>query len=112
MSANWNTYDQNGEIINSAHAQDQWIERTVDLTPFAGKTVCTLGVMTDAQTNACTWDVYYADMAIVSTDGTVAPIYNRAVAVSLSYYSSGGVAQVSTCPQTTYSSPSSLIVKK
>ena len=31
-------------------------------------------------------------MAITSTDGTVTPIYDRASAVSLSYYSSTGIS--------------------
>ena len=57
-----------------------------------GDMECTKRVVTDAQTGACTWDVYYSDMAIVSTDGTVTPIYDRAAAVSPSYDSSAGIS--------------------
>ena len=60
-----------------------------------------LGVGSDAQTGACTWDVYYADMAITSTDGTVTPIYDREAAVSLSYYSSTGISNTTASAERT-----------
>lgn len=61
-----------------------------------------LGAGSDAQTGACTWDVYYADMAIVSTDGTVTPIYDGDATSSLLFYSSPQPASPVSIEWTTY----------
>ena len=57
--------------------ESQWTLRTVDLSAFAGKTVSDYQVVTDRTSPAGTYDIYYSDIAIVSSDGTVTPIYVR-----------------------------------
>ena len=39
-----------------------------------GSSITLLGVLTDVRTGQGQWDIYYADMSITSTDGTVRPI--------------------------------------
>lgn len=87
---NWNTKDTNGETMNSDGTQNQWDYRTVDLSSFAGKTAVNLWVPADAGTPVGSWNGYFSDIAVYSTDGTVIPIYARQASEGLSYFSGGG----------------------
>ena len=69
--------DSSGQPISSLQTEQQWVERSIDLSPFAGKTVSATQVVTDFTSPAATYDIYYGDIAIVSSDGTVTPIYVR-----------------------------------
>lgn len=71
--------DQNGDPINASSVSDgAWHGRSVDMTPWAGKTIsANLGMSIEANTpRNVTWDSQIADVALVSTDGTVRMMFN------------------------------------
>jgi len=74
--ANWVTYDQDGQQINSDNITSGWHYRRVDMSQWAGKTISVLSLLTDSNTGAGTWQVIYGDIALLSLDGTVRPVYN------------------------------------
>lgn len=76
-NTNWNTLDSNGDVMNSDPTQNAWHERSVDLSAFANKTANLLFVVTDAQTPPGSWNNWFDDMAIISLNGTVTPVYHR-----------------------------------
>ncbi len=89
----WVAQDLSGQVINSDTIQGTWLFRTVDLTSYAGKTLNSMWVDTDAATPVgSTWDNYFGDIAYVKANGTVQPIYARDQSVSLTYHSSGTIA--------------------
>jgi len=74
--ANWVTYDQDGQQINSDNTAGGWHYRRVDMSQWTGKTISILSLLTDTNTGAGTWQVIYGDIALLSLDGTVRPVYN------------------------------------
>jgi RHS repeat-associated protein len=88
------TLDSDGQMINADTTTNSWHMRTVDLSAFAGKTVG--GVFPyDWQTApAGNWDIYYGDISLSSTDGTVIPIYNRTI-MGLTPSAAAGVSNFS-----------------
>jgi hypothetical protein len=65
------------EMNQMVSPQNQWVYRCADVSLGGAKTGMTLtvvSVLTDVETQQGSWDLYYADMAITSTDGTVRPI--------------------------------------
>ncbi len=75
--------DQDGQPANADTTDLSWHYRRVDLTAFAGKTIDHWTFDTNTATAAGSWDIYYQDFALVSTDGTVRPLYNRQKTISL-----------------------------
>ncbi len=49
----------------------------VDLSQLAGLVVAQITLETDTKTLPGPWEIRYADIALVSVDGTVRPIFNR-----------------------------------
>jgi RHS repeat-associated protein len=90
-TTNWSATDQDGYALNADTSSSSWHYRRVDLSSYAGKTLTELDLVTDAGTAAGNWDVNYTDITLVSTDGTVRPIYNRTASVPLSISGSSGV---------------------
>ena len=91
-NTNWNTLDSNGDVMNSDPTQNVWHERSVDLSSFANKTANLLFVVTDAQTPPGSWNSWFDDMAIISLNGTVTPIYHRQATSGFSYFTGGGIS--------------------
>ncbi len=80
----WTTYDSDGQLTNSdGWAANAWHQRRFDLSSFVGKTITDLHVGADQNTTATNWWVVFADIAIVSADGTVRPFYNGQSSISL-----------------------------
>jgi RHS repeat-associated protein len=80
--------DTDGQQVNSGSAQNVWQNRTLDLTALAG---CTAGGTstrfgTWRFTSAGDWDMWFADMALYSSDGSVVPIYFRQSSIANVYY--------------------------
>ena len=92
--AQWVTYDQDGQPINSDGNQQAWHYRRVDLSQHAGKTMSLFSMVTESTTAAGAWEIYYQDLALVARDGTVYPIYTREPTVSLTQWSSSGMSGV------------------
>ena len=88
---NWTTLDSSGDVMNSDVTQGVWHERSVDLSSFANKTVGESWIGADVETAVGSWNSYFADIAIVSANGTVTPIYYREPSIGLTFTSSGDV---------------------
>ncbi|MBS1800479.1 MAG: hypothetical protein JSS95_11715 [Acidobacteria bacterium] len=82
-----NNVDTNGQVINYGSAQNVWQQRTMDLSAFAGCMVQTFRLGTWNFSNLGDWDIWFADMALTSGDGTVVPLYNRQSSVAADFYS-------------------------
>jgi RHS repeat-associated protein len=93
-NSNWSVTDQDGYLLNNDNSQGVWHYRRVDLSTFAGKTILRLSLNAETSTLAGNWDIYYTDIAIVSADGTVRPVYNRQTSVSLTASGSSGVTNI------------------
>jgi RHS repeat-associated protein len=89
-TTNWTAKDTNGQVINDDSTQNAWDYRTVDLTPYAGKTTLQLWIAAGAGTPVGSWNGYFSDLAIYSSDGSVIPIYARQPSVGLTYWTGGG----------------------
>jgi len=89
----WNASD--GQWLNHmASPQNQWVSRCMDLSgggQTTGSTI-TLSVLRDFPTPAGPWDIYYADMSITSTDGTVTQIVGSNPAIDPTPYFNGDYA--------------------
>lgn len=81
-----NDNDTTGQPINMGSASNVWQQRTIDLTPMAGCTVQSFRIGEDNASAVGDWDLWFADMAVTSTDGTVTPIYYRENSVSANPY--------------------------
>jgi RHS repeat-associated protein len=92
--AQWVTYDQDGQAIDSDGYQQQWHYRRVDMSQHVGKTIGSWTLVTESTTQAGNWGIYYQDLALVSRDGTVHAIYSRQPTVSLTPWGSSGMTGV------------------
>lgn len=90
---NWNSSadDQDSNYLNDDQTQTTWHYRRIDLSSFAGKTLIKVDLVSESDTAAGNWDIYYDDISITSADGTVRPIYSRGTSVSLTAYPASGV---------------------
>ena len=50
--------------VNGRFSENNWNFRTVDLSPFAGKTAVNLWIAADAGTPVGSWYSWFADIAI------------------------------------------------
>lgn len=90
-NTNWSAQDQDGYTLNNDGTQTSWHYRRADLSSFAGKTISHIYLVSENTTSAGAWSIYFNDVSLVSTDGTVRPLYNRETSVSLSASGSSGV---------------------
>jgi len=97
---NRSIYDTAGQQVVALHTQNAWVGRSADLSGYAGKMVQDYQVVTDGTSPAGTFDIWYGEMAIVSTDGTVTTIYNRQNGVSLSAPWTSGMTQLNAVTET------------
>jgi RHS repeat-associated protein len=81
---NWVTYDQDGQQSNSDTITNSWHYRNIDMSQWAGESVTAVTLVADGYTAPGSWDIYYQDIALVSANGTVHPIYSRETSMSLS----------------------------
>ena len=92
----WQYADTNGIIVNQDYRQG-WVNRTMDLSPFAGHPLLTLEFLKDFTYGLGNWDIWYGDLAVTSSDGTVTPLFVRgsSPAFTLSGCQSSGTPLVS-----------------
>ena len=69
--------DNAGQMLSALQTQSQWVDRVVDLSAYAGKTIAVCDVVSSNTSPAGSYDIYLGDIAIVSLDGSVTPFYNR-----------------------------------
>jgi hypothetical protein len=87
--------DQDGQNINADNFQGGNHFRRVDLTPSVGLTINQITLHSSGFTQPGHWDVLFSDVAIVSADGTVRPIFTTGSTPSLFVFTSGGAKQQS-----------------
>jgi RHS repeat-associated protein len=93
-NAAWTLTDQNGEYGNDSMQTDgNWHVRSVDLSPFEGKTVGSVQLVAEGNSPPGSWTLQFADIAVVGADGTALPIYNGGTAVSASPWGTSGYTQ-------------------
>ena len=83
QSTAWRCSDTTGATLNQFSSQGAWAARCTDLTwngTTTGTTITGMAALTDVNTGSGAWDIYYADMSIISANGTVTP-FNLATAV-------------------------------
>jgi RHS repeat-associated protein len=73
----FNLPDTTGENMRTSSVQNAWVQRTVDLTPVAGCTFQAFGVGALNITAPGEWDMWFADMALDSSDGSVMQLTYR-----------------------------------
>lgn len=78
----WSTYDQNHHLTNSSPVTGVWETRSFDLGQVSGHTISSLGLGMDENTTG-SWDILFQDVALVSSDGTVRPLYTDQSAINL-----------------------------
>lgn len=83
-NSNWTVTDKEGYYLNDDHAQDTTHFRTIDLSSLAGKVINNVLANQEVDSVVGTWNVYYDYISLVSTDGTVQPIYTGQTASTLS----------------------------
>jgi hypothetical protein len=87
------TVDQDGKPIHADTVQGVTHFRRVDLTPSAGLMLNQITFHSHGPTKAGRWDVYFSNIQIVSTDGTVRSIFTTGSTPGLFLSSSFGVKQ-------------------
>jgi len=71
--------DTDGQPIDADTTENTWHVRTVSLNQFVGKTIELIDPFNAANAPAGTWDIYYGDIVLASTDGSFIPVYNRSM---------------------------------
>jgi RHS repeat-associated protein len=89
-SADQVALDTDGQLIDADQTMNTWHERVVDLSNYAGKTIVGIDPWKSPTSAAGTWDLYFGDINLVSTDGTSIPLYNRSL-TSLHAVAASGV---------------------
>ncbi len=88
----WQVTDQNGNMINDDPVNGRWDYRYCDLSAFAGKSIMTVALVADTNTPVGSWDIYFKDVALISTDGTLFAFFsNESTAAMGAPYGSSGV---------------------
>ena len=89
--------DADGQLIDQDQTMNTWHMRTVDLSAYAGKTIELVDPFQWTSAPAGSWNIYYGDITLTSTDGSAIPIYSRTMmALSLNTNPSVSNAQAIT----------------
>src|SRR5437588_929593 len=83
----WAAQDQDGNYANVGTIVGQWQARLVDLSAYAGKTINQFLVGNSRSATAGSWCVWYSDIAVVSADGTVTPVYTGQTSANFQFVS-------------------------
>jgi RHS repeat-associated protein len=85
--------DLEGYYLNDDATQTSYHFRTVDLSSLAGKIINSVAFYEETDTAPGAWAMTFEDVSLVSTDGTVHPIYTGQTTSPISSISqSGGVS--------------------
>lgn len=82
--------DEQGSYLNSDQTTGTWHERKVSLNAFVGKTISWSQFDAEGDTAPGSWEIYFADVVIVSSDGSVHPLYTREPSFTLGVGGSSG----------------------
>src|SRR5438270_8121700 len=84
-SSSWGLTDQDGQPPSGdgLGLNGSWHSRTIDLTPRQGKTISLIYLYATTIADG-TWSGYFNDVAIVSADGAVYPLYSQQSAANFS----------------------------
>jgi RHS repeat-associated protein len=72
---------------------NQWHARTIDLSAWAGKTVCCVFALEESTSGPGPWEMLFANVSLSRQDGSVLPLLPPTASgtVGWSFFSSGGV---------------------
>jgi RHS repeat-associated protein len=68
--------DTDSQPIYADTTMNAWHSRSVDLSSYAGDTLTSMAIWNYTGGSPGSWDIYFADIALLRADGTVIPIYN------------------------------------
>jgi RHS repeat-associated protein len=71
--------DTDGQPIAADTTKNSWHVRTVELSSFAGLKVASIDPFQWTAAPPGSWDIYFGDIVLVSTDGSFIPIYSRSM---------------------------------
>jgi RHS repeat-associated protein len=74
-TSSFSVKDQDGYYLNDDQTQGAYHARRVDLSSLAGKTVSSLAVNSESDTQPGSWIILYGQIVLVSSNGTVRPLY-------------------------------------
>ncbi|MBV9145235.1 MAG: hypothetical protein JO065_04920, partial [Acidobacteria bacterium] len=75
--------DQNGNGMMSDAVPTTWHGRVMDLSSYAGHLIERIGLYASGNTTAQNWYISFGDIAILSADGTLHPIYEREASATM-----------------------------
>jgi RHS repeat-associated protein len=75
--------DNSGQLADVWTTLNAWQARSANLSAYAGKTVASYALVDDPSSPAGSYGIYYEQISIVSTDGTVTPINYRRLGDSI-----------------------------
>jgi RHS repeat-associated protein len=70
----WHSVDTQGYGVNNDPRINQWVNRSFDMSEYAGQTLAFVGINKDVTTPPGAWSIWETDVAITSRDGTVTQI--------------------------------------
>ncbi len=77
--------------MNSDTISDTNHLRRLDLSQYAGKTIASISLLADGNTApGSSWQILYKDIALVSADGTVRPIYTEQKTLTMNVWGTAG----------------------
>jgi RHS repeat-associated protein len=86
--------DQDGIPLNADTYSNTWHFRRADLSSLAGNALSSISMRAEGPSGSG-WVVDFREIVLVSTDGTVKPIYTRQPSVSVTTTSSSGMSSLS-----------------
>jgi RHS repeat-associated protein len=96
-NTNWNLKDQDGYYANDDQTQTTTHVRRMDLSSFVGKTIQSAAFNQENDTAAGSFAIIYEQVVLISTDGTLTPIYTGQTSSPVStIYATSGVTGTGT----------------
>jgi RHS repeat-associated protein len=84
--------DSSGVLLNTDNASASFHVRVANLSSYAGKTVTSIAMVAETTSGAGAWQLKFKEMALISADGTVHPLYVNENSVSLTTSATSGVS--------------------
>ena len=90
-SWSYNLADQDGQDGIQDTVVNSWHSRRFNLDPLAGKTISSVILITEGNTQPGSWSIYYQDYVLLSADGTAHKLYSHDTSVGWDMWGTAGV---------------------